>query len=351
MTRAIVQRPGREKIPVSHAKVALVEVGHWHASMYAAALRALGVPVAAVCDRDRERARAVAAETGATAFGSVDELLAGADVDFVFAFGRHLDMPGIAEKLLARRIPFAIEKPAGLCAADVARTRRLAESAGVFVAVPLVFRVSPLLAEIARAEGTLPARFGHLAFRSMHGGPQRYLASGNAWLLDLAQSGGGCTINLSVHFVDLFFALTGEPVATVYARLSHRTHRLAVEDHSLLVLTGRDGAVCEIETSYTFPPDARAKREFYLSVASERIYAHRAEGGLWMARRDGAGVRLVPVELDNDALYPLFVERTLADVRAGRPPVAGLAELEAVMRVVDAAYRSHRTGQVVTLDA
>lgn len=332
-------------------KAALVEVGHWHASMYASALRALGIPVAAVCDRDPERARRAAAETGAAAFGSLDELLAGAAVDFVFAFGRHLDMPGIAEKLLARRIPFAMEKPGGLSAADVTRTRRLAESAGVFVAVPFVFRTSQLLAEVARTAEALPGRFSHLAFRSMHGGPQRYVENGNGWLLDPAQSGGGCTINLSVHFVDLFFALTAEPVATVFARMSHRTHGLAVEDHSLLVLTGRDGAVCEIETSYTFPPDPRAKREFYFSVASQRMYAYRAEGGMWMSRRDGAGGRLVPVELDNDAFYPPFVERTLADVRAGRPPVAGLAELEAVMRVVDAAYRSHRTGQVVTLEA
>jgi predicted dehydrogenase len=332
-------------------KVALIEVGHWHAAMYAAALRACGVPVVAVCDRDPGRARRVSAETGAAAFGSLDELLAGADVDFAFAFGRHVDMPGIAEKLLARRVPFAMEKPGGLSAADVARTRALAESAGAFVAVPFVFRVSPLLGEIARAEGSLPAPFSHLAFRSMHGGPQRYADAGNGWLLDPAQSGGGCTINLSVHFVDLFFALTGEPVATVFARMSHRTHRLAVEDHSLLVLTGRDGAVCEVETSYTFPPDSRAKREFYFSLASARTYAHRTDGGLWLARRDGAGGRPVPVELDHDALYPPFVERTLADVRAGRPPLAGLAELEAVMRVVDAAYRSHRTGQVVTLDS
>jgi predicted dehydrogenase len=331
-------------------RVALIEAGHWHASMYAAALRALGVPIVAVCDRDLERARRVAAETGATAFDGVDALLAEARVDFAFAFGRHAEMPGIAAQLLARRIPFAMEKPGGLTAADVARTRRLAEPAGAFVAVPFVFRVSPLLAEITRAEGTLPARFAHLAFRSMHGGPERYADTGNGWLLDPAESGGGCTINLSVHFVDLFLALTGEPVATVFARMSHRTHRLAVEDHSVLVLTGRDGAVCEIETSYTFPPDAGAKREFYFSLASERTYAHRADGGLWLARRYGGGGRLVPIELDNDALYPPFVERTLADVRAGRPPVAGLAELEAVMRVVDAAYRSHRTGQVVTLE-
>jgi predicted dehydrogenase len=332
-------------------RVALIEAGHWHASMYAAALHALSVPVVAVCDRDPERARRVAAETGATAFESLDALLAKAEIDFAFAFGRHAEMPGIAARLLARRIPFAMEKPGGLTAADVARTRRLAEPAGAFVAVPFVFRVSPLLAEIARAEGTLPARFGHLAFRSMHGGPQRYADTGNGWLLDPAESGGGCTINLSVHFVDLFFALTGEPVATVFARMSHRTHGLAVEDHSVLVLTGRAGAVCEIETSYTFPSDARAKREFYFSVASERTYAHRAEGGLWMAGQDGSGGRLVSVELDNDAFYPTFVERTLADVQAGRPPVAGLSELEAVMRVVDAAYRSHRTDQVVTLAA
>ena len=332
-------------------KVALIEVGHWHASMYASALRARGVPVVAVCDRDPERARRAASETGAAVFGSLDALLAGAEVDFAFAFGRHCDMPGIAEKLLARRVPFAMEKPGGLSAADVARTRRLAEAAGVFVAVPFVFRTSPLLAEIAGAEAAHPARFSHLAFRSMHGGPRRYVESGNGWLLDPAQSGGGCTINLSVHFVDLFFALTAEPVATVFARMSRRTHGLAVEDHSLLVLTGWDGAVCEIETSYTFPPDPRAKREFYFSVASERTYAHRAEGGVWISRRDDAGGRLVPVELDHDAFYPPFVERTLADVRAGRPPVAGLADLEAVMRVVDAAYRSDRTGQVVTLEA
>lgn len=50
-------------------------------------------------------------------------------------------------------------------------------------------------------------------------------------------------------------------------------------------------------------------------------------------------MRLAP-----DPLYAEFVTRTLCDVVAGRPPVAGLEDAARIMHVLDAAYSSARQG-------
>ena len=61
-----------------------------------------------------ETGAALAKRFGCEVYRDLDELLDTQDVDFAFVFGRHIDMPVLAGKLIARGIPFAIEKPCGI---------------------------------------------------------------------------------------------------------------------------------------------------------------------------------------------------------------------------------------------
>lgn len=54
-------------------------------------------------------------------------------------------------------------------------------------------------------------------------------------------SGGGSTISVATHFIDLFRLLTGKEIARVSATMHSRTHRGAVEDYSLLTMYTADG--------------------------------------------------------------------------------------------------------------
>ena len=140
-------------------KIAMLEASHWHTPLYLDALESPGVQVVAVSDGEQAKGRDIAARFGCPIYESYEELLQQETIDFAFAFGRHAEMPRIAEMLIERRIPFALEKPCGVKAAQVARLRQLAESAGVYVAVPFIFRISDLLAAIEEMEGRIPIRF------------------------------------------------------------------------------------------------------------------------------------------------------------------------------------------------
>src|SRR5436309_251770 len=67
-----------------------------------------------------------------------------------------------------------------------------------------------------------------------------------------ALSGGGCTINLSPHFLDLALALMGPDVTVDQAVMSNAAWHERIEDYSCITLA-RGADRCVIETGYLFP--------------------------------------------------------------------------------------------------
>lgn len=326
-------------------RVALLEVSHWHTPLYLGALESAGVQVVAVSDGEQAKGRDIAARFGCRSYDSYEELLQQEAIDFAFAFGRHAEMPRIAELLIERRIPFALEKPCGVKAAQVTRLRQLAESAGVYVAVPFIFRISDFLSAIEEMEGHIPSDFNHLQFRFIVGPPSRYLA-GAPWMLDPAIAGGGPTINVGTHFFDLFRFLTGKEVSTVSAVMSSRTHCGAIEDYSVVTLQTDDGVIGVVESGYSFPSTPDEQREFSFTLGSSGHYAYSGRDAVHFRNRFdlATGTRTRPVRLETDVYYPEFVRRVLDECRAGGSPVAGLRDAEATMEIVEAAYASARQG-------
>ena len=327
-------------------RVALIEASHWHAPLYLDALESADVQVVAVSDGEQAKGRDFAARFGCRIYESYEELLQNETIDFAFAFGRHAEMPRIAEMLIERRIPFALEKPCGVSAAAVGRLRELAESAGVYVAVPFIFRISDFLAAIEEMEGRIPSDFNHLQFRFIVGPPSRYVIAGVPWMLDPAISGGGPTINVASHFFDLFRFLTSKEVSTVSAVMSSRTHSGEIEDYSIVTLQTDNGVVGVVESGYSFPSTSDEQREFSFTLGSSGHYAYSGRDTFHFRDRSNlaTGTRTRPVRLETDIYYPLFVRRVLDECRAGSSPVAGLRDAEAMMEIVEAAYASARQG-------
>ena len=329
-------------------KVALLEASHWHVPLYLDALERSGVEVVGVSDREMVKGAAIAERFHCPLYSSYAELLQRTSVDFAFVFGRHVDMPRIGHALIDRGIPFAIEKPCGTSALAVAELRARAEAAKVYVAVPFILRGGDLVRELRKAEGTMPCRIHHASFRFVVGPPSRYVESGAAWMLDPTQAGGGCMINVGTHFVDLFRLVTGQDVTSVSATMHGRGHGGAIEDYAAVMMTAGDGTTGLVETGYTFPSDRAEQREFTFTLSSEVNY-YRSGGDALLVRprrSDGLVTTRIPVALDTDPLYGVFVDRVLSDIKSRAAPVAGLPEAESVMRVLDAAYASARKGGV-----
>jgi predicted dehydrogenase len=336
-------------------KVAILESSHWHAPLYLSALARDDVEVVGVSDAGNFNGNKVAERFGAKFYSSYEDLLDSEKVDLAFAFGSHAQMPQIGETLIRRGIPFSLEKPCGLNSNDVERLRDLASEHSVYVAVPLIFRLSDLLGELRLLESSGRISFNHLSFRFIAGLLSRYPASGSPWMLDRNLAGGGCTINLAVHFIDLITLLTGERIVSVSARMSNKCSGGDVEDYSLVVLTTESGAVANIETGYTFPGDAREQREFSFSISSDKYYLQSGDGSaIHIRHRDIVERKSMTrsVRLETDEYYPIFAGHVISSIKKSQPPIAGLDEVLAVMRTVDAAYQSAQSdGLPVRVDA
>jgi len=230
----------------------------------------------------------------------------------------------------------------------------MADERGVYVAVPFIFRFSDLLAGLSEAEGDIPGAFHHVSFRFVAGSPHRYPAAGSPWMLDPEAAGGGCLINLGVHFIDLFRLLTGREVTSVAAMTTSTTSvpfGSPIEEFAVVMLMDSGGTTGVIETGYTFPSAPVEQREFSFTLSSDRNYYRSGQDALEVRRRSAPGESIVrSVRLETDLYYPVFARRVMADIRNGGQPLAGLAEAEAVMRVIDAAYASARSaGEPQTL--
>lgn len=327
-------------------KVALIESTHWHAPLYYGALEQRSdVRVVGVSDSTQLTGREVARRFDCSAYESTVEMLDREQPDFAFVFGRHVDMPALADELFNRQIPFAIEKPCGLRTADVRAMRRRAEAMGLYVAVPFIFRMSDTLAVIRQAGGALEQG----SFRFIAGPPQRYLTANVPWMLDPSLAGGGPFINLGVHFIDLFALLADDPIVSVSAASSSRMNGLPIEDVISVRLLTKGGRLGTIECGYLFPSDANVQRDFEFACRLERGYCVSREDGILVRRwqEDGSiTASRHPARFETDIYYPEFVRRVLDESSAGVEPFAGLAEAERALAVVEAAYASAEKGGV-----
>lgn len=315
-------------------KLAFIGASHWHLPLYLEpALQMPGVTIAGVSDPDARVVDGLKAKLGCAGDTDYRELCRRVKPDLVIALGRHCDMPEQARFLVAEKIPFALEKPCGLNANDVATIAREAEAAGAFATVPLVFRHGAffgMLREEARES------IQYMSFRFIAGFPQRYRDAGCDWMLDPALSGGGCTINLSPHFLDLAVALMGPDVMVHHAAMSSAAWHERIEDYSCVTLA-RGNDRCVIETGYLYPaPTSTFDMHYAIRTPARYVVAHDPET-IEVVDTGGRRERRKMLTT-NVPHYATFMSDTVARLRAGQPPLASLSDMVPVMRLVDAAY-------------
>jgi predicted dehydrogenase len=318
-------------------RIAFIGASHWHLPLYLEpALLLPGTVLAGMSDPDPDKARALGERYGCAFDQDFRELCRRERPDFVFALGRHADMAAQAEFLIAEGIPFALEKPCGVNTAEVERVASLAAAHGAFAAVPLVLRNGDffrLIGEMAAEDGGVQ----HMAFRFIAGFAARYQQAGCDWMLDRSLAGGGCVLNLGVHFVDICHALWGEAARPVAASLSNAAWEHAVEDYGAVAFAGPGGALAMVETGYLYPaPTSNFDLHFALRTPRHYLVVPDTET-VEVIARDGTR-RSLRMHTANVGQYPVFVRDVLERARRGAAPLAGLDDMVPVMRLTEAAY-------------
>jgi len=154
-------------------RIVMIGVSHWHTPFYSdPVLEMTDAAIVGVSDPDVARAAPLAARAKCPAFADYRDMCAKLTPDFAFVLGRHCDMADAARFLIDSRIPFAIEKPCALNAAEARDIAQRAADARVFAAVPLVFRHCPIIdtiRELAAGEA-----IQYLSFKFVGGMVDRY---------------------------------------------------------------------------------------------------------------------------------------------------------------------------------
>jgi predicted dehydrogenase len=318
-------------------RVVFIGASHWHLPLYLEPALALpGVTLAGLADPDPAKAAALGDRFGCASDPDFRALCRRVKPDFVFALGRHIDMPEQAEFLIDEGIPFALEKPCGTEVAQVERVAQHAAARGAFCAVPLVFRHGDffrLMRELAAEDGGVQ----HMAFRFIAGFARRYLDNGCAWNLDPDLAGGGCMLNLGCHFLDIVYALWGDAARPVGARFSNAAWGFPVEDYGSMTFAGPGGALAQVETGYLYPaPTSNFDLHFALRTPRHYLVVPDPET-VHVIANDGVR-RTIHTHTTNVGQYPPFVADVLDRARRGARPLAGLDEMLPVMRLTEAAY-------------
>ncbi len=327
-------------------------ISHKHAQAY----KNIGFELAVCTDINAEAGRKFAAQYGTEFVESYQEVCRHPKVDYVdvctFPDFRFPPLEICAET----KKPIMVQKPISTDAATARRIVETARRAGIVLGVMSQHRFddSSLFLAKAVAAGRLGKLLQCDAYVKWYRSPQYYSRPiKGSWAVE----GGGALINQAIHQVDILRWIAG-PVRELFAYWQlGALHKIESEDVVNAVLKYANGATGVIQASTALWPGY-----------SERVELHGTKGTAIIA-----GDKLVNWDVENDSGEPAPVaktefsgasdpmaislepfERQFRDfaeaIRTGRKPlVAGEEGLQA-MEIVDAIYRSCRTGEKVVLE-
>jgi predicted dehydrogenase len=302
------------------------------------ALRSAGADVTVFASRSIGSSEATCAAWGSGAVEARwEDAVRRDDVDAVVIATPNAQHHAVAMAALSAGKHVLVDKPMACTLADADEMIAAADRAErVLVPVQNTRFAAPFAAAAQQVrEGTIGEVTGfRVAFG--HAGPQAWAPTAT-WFFDRAAAGGGCLIDLGVHAVDLVRAVTGDDVTHVSAVLNGEAGD--VETDAQLVVRLRAGAIGSIHASWSAPSGT----DHQLTVVGTEATLHLdSRTPLTLVSASGERSR---VELPDATSSPL--DELLAAVRGERAPTVTAADGRAAIAVVEAAYRSAISGELV----
>ncbi len=324
-------------------RVGLIGAG-FMGRLHAAAWAQTPAQLAAVFDPNAESARAIQQQYGATAYDSVEALLAAVDVVDVCT-PTHMHHALVLQAAQAGK-QIVCEKPLARTAAHADEMVAACKAAGVKLLAGHVVRFFPEYALAKQiVDGGELGRLGTVRLKRVSSGP-----TWSKWFFDFEKS-GGMILDLMIHDFDYAQWVAG-PVESVFARSVRGQNPDAPTDYALAILRHESGALSHVEGGWAYPPPHFRTA---LEIAGEDgLIEHPAESSAPLAvylkkqgDEDGAGVPTSPLLEDPyHTQIKHFYEVLAHDVPARIAPEEGAA----AVRIALAAIESARTGRRVRVE-
>lgn len=325
----------------------------WASKVHARAAQAASeAELVAVVNHRAESRAAFAAEFGIPRqYQDVASLLADGEIDaLIVSTPNYLHAPQTIAALSAG-VHVMVEKPMAMNATEAEQMLDAAYRSGAYLMLAHCFRFDPEIAWL-REQLSL-GQVGQIVRTKSYG---VHVAWGPAgWFVDKRYAGGGALVDMGIHAIDATRFLLGDPQPeSVYARIGTYYKDLEVDDTGVILINWRDGVTSYVESGWWQPHVDGL-------CAATQVYGTKGFGQVFptelvLDAQDGSRVEKVPagISLDREmhppqSVYNAQLAHFLASVREGRQPSPSGEDGVVSMRILDAAYRSAASGEVVRL--
>lgn len=324
-------------------RIGMMSFAHMHAGSYAQSIASRpDTELVGIADHDDERTAAMAQRFGTQAFSSYDALLAEPGLQAVVVCSENVKHRELVEMAAAAGKHILCEKPLATTVADGEAMIAACKRAGVQLMTAFPCRYSPVMQRMKAVIDSGSAG-KVLAIRGTNRG-----RNPGGWFVQKEQSGGGATMDHTVHVTDLMRWLLKDEVKEVYAEISNGINHLDFDDVGFLSLTFNNGAFGTLDASWSRPKTFPTWGDVTMEVVAENgtlsmdmfaqnlvLYSDKTNSVSW--QNWGGNM--------DDGLVGAFA----AAVAEGSPvPITGEDGLRAA-EVALAAYQSAETHRVVTL--
>jgi len=320
------------------------------ANLHARVYRRIGFRIVVCTDVVAEAAQRFAAENGCEAAGSYKDVCRHAAIDYVDVCTLPNFRLEAVEAAAESGKHVQVQKPMAIDLETAHQMIDTAARANILLGVVSQHRFdeSSRFLKSALVGGRLGAPLQFDAYVKWYRSAEYYARPvKGSW----SAEGGGALINQAIHQVDLL-RWFGGAVREVFGFWQlGAAHRIESEDVLTAVLRFESGATGTIQASTAFWPGYPERIEIHGTkgtavVTGDRLTAWEAQddtGEPAPMARDVASGASDPMAISLDPFERQFLDFAEA-IRTGRPPLVGGEEGYQALQLVDAIYRSCRTG-------
>jgi UDP-N-acetyl-2-amino-2-deoxyglucuronate dehydrogenase len=258
------------------------KVGHVHAK----ALQQIDeCTLVAVQSRNPERAKEFAAQYGAKAYDTVDEMILKEKIDALVICTPHPEHKGPAIAALNAGAHVLVEKPLAITLADCDAMIDAAAKNNKKLAVVSQRRFFP--SSMRMKQAIMDEKIGHpsLATVLMLGWRNEAYYKSDPWRGSWEKEGGGILVNQAPHQLDLVQWFMNDELEELYGVCKNINHPyIEVEDTAVVILKFKKGGIANIVVSNSQKPGIYAK-----------VHVHGSNGASVGVQTDGGSMFIAGV--------------------------------------------------------
>ena len=332
-------------------ELALIGSGFIAAYHARAIQEVLDAELRAVCSRDRSAAERFAAEHHIPyATDSISDLLDRDDIQAVVIATPNKFHAPYSIDFMSHGRDVLVEKPMAINAEQGRDMIRAAQQHSRILMVGHMWRFDEEVNSIR--DHVQSGQMGRIVKTKGYGIHVDWGPGG--WFVQRDLAGGGALADMGIHAIDTARYVLGDPAPTeVYAKIDTCFGKYDVDDTGIVVITWDNGTVSLIESGWWHPhaDGPEASTQFFGTQGYASLFPTRIKRKIHDQYEEIVPVMTPRQEHCDQAMYTRQMQHFVQSVRQRQQPIVTMQDGLVNLQIIDAAYQSARTRQVVTIAA